>query len=221
MAHSLLPLVGADPNRPAAVSLVGRYALGLTWQDGHGSIYPFVVLRAACPCGTCVAAEDAWPTEIRREAGHAARRVAGRAREPARIPGAPAALSLRRVRFGLPGDASVSAPATPRRGLIVFGVMLGLFLGAMESTVVATAMPTVIASLGGLAIYSWVFSGFLLASTITMPLWGRLADLYGRRPRLPDRARDLPGRLGALGALAVDDGADRLPDGPGAGRRAR
>jgi EmrB/QacA subfamily drug resistance transporter len=86
------------------------------------------------------------------------------------------------VRFDLPGDASVSAPATPRRGLIVLGVMLGLFLGAMESTAIATAMPTVIASLGGLAIYSWVFSGYILAATISMPLWGRLADLYGRRP---------------------------------------
>jgi EmrB/QacA subfamily drug resistance transporter len=52
----------------------------------------------------------------------------------------------------------------------------------MESTVVATAMPTVVASLGGIEIYSWVFSGFLLTSTVTMPLWGRLSDLYGRRP---------------------------------------
>jgi MFS family permease len=40
---------------------------------------------------------------------------------------------------------------------------------------------TVIASLGGLAIYSWVFSAYILAATISMPLWGRLADLYGRR----------------------------------------
>jgi EmrB/QacA subfamily drug resistance transporter len=59
--------------------------------------------------------------------------------------------------------------------------MLGLFLGAMESTAVATAMPTVIAALGGLTIYSWVFSAYILAATISMPLWGRLADLYGRR----------------------------------------
>jgi len=63
----------------------------------------------------------------------------------------------------------------------VFGVMLGLFLGAMESTAVATAMPTVIATLGGLAVYSWVFSGYILAATISMPLWGKAADLYGRR----------------------------------------
>lgn len=63
----------------------------------------------------------------------------------------------------------------------VMGVMLSIFLGAMESTVVATAMPKVVASLGGLHMYSWVFSGFLLTSTVTMPLWGRLSDLFGRR----------------------------------------
>jgi EmrB/QacA subfamily drug resistance transporter len=68
-----------------------------------------------------------------------------------------------------------------RKRLALAGVMLAIFLGAMESTVVATAMPRVVASLGGLEIYSWVFSGFLLTSTVTMPLWGRLSDLYGRR----------------------------------------
>jgi EmrB/QacA subfamily drug resistance transporter len=81
------------------------------------------------------------------------------------------------------GASPVSRPAAPepRRGLVLAGVMCSVFLAAMESTVVATAMPTVIASLGGLQIYSWVFSGFLLASTVTMPLWGRLADQLGRR----------------------------------------
>ncbi len=62
------------------------------------------------------------------------------------------------------------------------GVMVGIFLGAMESTVVATAMPTIVASLGGLEVYSWVFSSYLLTSTVTVPLWGKLSDLYGRRP---------------------------------------
>lgn len=70
---------------------------------------------------------------------------------------------------------------SPPHGAVIFGVMLGLFLGAMESTAVATAMPTVIASLGGLEIYSWVFSSYILAATISMPLWGKCADLYGRR----------------------------------------
>ncbi|MBI4608387.1 MAG: MFS transporter [Candidatus Rokubacteria bacterium] len=68
-----------------------------------------------------------------------------------------------------------------RRAIVVAGVMLTIFLAAMESTVVATAMPTIVASLGGLKIYSWVFTAFLLASTVTMPIWGRFSDLLGRR----------------------------------------
>lgn len=69
-----------------------------------------------------------------------------------------------------------------RKRRAVAGIMLSIFLAAMESTVVATAMPKVVESLGGLHIYTWVFSGFLLTSTVTMPLWGRLSDLFGRRP---------------------------------------
>src|SRR5713101_8451518 len=83
----------------------------------------------------------------------------------------------------------VSARAAPvvtdvdeaRKRRALFGVLLSIFLGAMESTVVATAMPKVVGSLGGIEMYSWVFSGFLLTSTVTMPLWGRLSDLFGRR----------------------------------------
>jgi DUF971 family protein len=70
MPGPLLPILGADPNRPEALSLVGRYALGVTWQDRHGSIYPFELLRAVCPCGGCAPASDMWPTEIRREESH-------------------------------------------------------------------------------------------------------------------------------------------------------
>ena len=61
------------------------------------------------------------------------------------------------------------------------GLLLGMTLGALEATVVSTAMPTVIATLGGLAHYSWVFSAYLLTSTASVPIWGRLSDLYGRR----------------------------------------
>ena len=60
-------------------------------------------------------------------------------------------------------------------------------------------MPRVVASLGGLDIYSWVFSGFLLTSTVTMPLWGRLSDLYGRRPVFLCGLARLPGGLRAVG----------------------
>ncbi len=68
------------------------------------------------------------------------------------------------------------------RLIITIGILVGMFLAALEATVVGTAMPTVVASLGGLDIYSWVFSAYLLASTVTVPAWGKLSDIYGRRP---------------------------------------
>jgi EmrB/QacA subfamily drug resistance transporter len=69
-----------------------------------------------------------------------------------------------------------------RRKAVTAGLMLGMFLAALEATVVSTAMPTVVASLGGIEHYSWVFSAYLLTSTASVPLWGRLSDLSGRRP---------------------------------------
>lgn len=68
-----------------------------------------------------------------------------------------------------------------RRWAVTLGVMTGMFIAALEATVVGTAMPTVIASLGGLNHYSWVFSAYLVTSTVTVPVWGKLSDLYGRR----------------------------------------
>ncbi|MDR7481311.1 MAG: MDR family MFS transporter [Armatimonadota bacterium] len=64
---------------------------------------------------------------------------------------------------------------------VTLGIMLGIFMASMESTVVATAMPTIASQIGGLASYSWVFSAYMLAATATVPLFGKLADLYGRR----------------------------------------
>jgi EmrB/QacA subfamily drug resistance transporter len=68
-----------------------------------------------------------------------------------------------------------------RRRAVTAGILLGSFLAALETTVVGTAMPTVIASLGGLNVYSWVVSAYLLTSTVTVPVWGRLSDLLGRK----------------------------------------
>jgi EmrB/QacA subfamily drug resistance transporter len=70
----------------------------------------------------------------------------------------------------------------PHTILVTAAVMLSLFLASMEVTVVGTAMPTIVSQLGGLASYSWVFSAYLLASTTTVPIYGKLSDLYGRRP---------------------------------------
>ena len=66
--------------------------------------------------------------------------------------------------------------------LITIGLMLSLFLASMEGTVVATAMPTIVSQLGGLSIYSWVFTVYMLTSTTTGPIYGKLSDLYGRKP---------------------------------------
>ncbi|HTH37639.1 MAG TPA: MDR family MFS transporter, partial [Pyrinomonadaceae bacterium] len=68
-----------------------------------------------------------------------------------------------------------------RRWAVTAGVLTGMFIAALEATVVGTAMPTVIATLGGLSHYSWVFSAYLVTSTDTVPVWGKLSDLYGRR----------------------------------------
>ena len=68
-----------------------------------------------------------------------------------------------------------------RRWAVVAGVMTGMAIAALEATVVGTAMPTVIAALGGINHYSWVFSAYLVTSTVTVPVWGKLSDLYGRR----------------------------------------
>ena len=65
--------------------------------------------------------------------------------------------------------------------MVTVGIMLSLFLASMESTVIATAMPTIVGELGGLEHYSWVFSAYMLTSTTTVPLYGKLSDLYGRR----------------------------------------
>jgi EmrB/QacA subfamily drug resistance transporter len=71
---------------------------------------------------------------------------------------------------------------TPEQMVIAAGIMCALAVAALDSTVVATAMPTIIGDLGGLAEYGWVFSAYLLASTVTVPLYARLADMRGRKP---------------------------------------
>jgi multidrug resistance protein len=68
------------------------------------------------------------------------------------------------------------------RPLTVVAILLSLFMAAMEATVVATAMPTVVTDLGGLELYGWVSAAYMLASVVTIPLYGKLADIHGRKP---------------------------------------
>ena len=79
-----------------------------------------------------------------------------------------------------------TAPApgrlTHRQVLIIFsGLMLGMLLAAIDQTIVATALPTIVGDLGGIDQLSWVVTAYLLGATVTMPLWGRASDLYGRK----------------------------------------
>ncbi len=69
-----------------------------------------------------------------------------------------------------------------RKAIITLATLIGTFLAALDSTVVGTAMPTVIGELGGLPLYPWVFASYLLAATVTGPVFGKLSDTYGRKP---------------------------------------
>jgi EmrB/QacA subfamily drug resistance transporter len=64
---------------------------------------------------------------------------------------------------------------------ILIGVMLGMLLAALDQTIVGTALPHIVADLGGLDHYAWVVTAYLLASTVTVPIYGKLSDIYGRR----------------------------------------
>src|SRR3989454_1495299 len=80
-----------------------------------------------------------------------------------------------------------AAPAlvAPRtRSQIVAAVMLGLFLAALDQTVVGTALPRIVTDLHGNDIYTWAFTAYLLTATISGPIYGKISDLFGRRPVL-------------------------------------
>src|SRR2546429_4428577 len=74
--------------------------------------------------------------------------------------------------------------ATVSRGrliAILIGVILGMLLAALDQTIVGTALPRIVANLGGLDHYAWVVTAYLLASTVSVPIYGKLSDIYGRR----------------------------------------
>lgn len=81
--------------------------------------------------------------------------------------------------------AAAQAPLTEREVRATYlGLMAVLGLGALDQSIVATALPRIVADLGGMAHLSWVVTAYVLASTATMPLYGKLADQYGRRPMI-------------------------------------
>jgi len=69
-----------------------------------------------------------------------------------------------------------------RRWWALAAVMISMFFSSLDQTVVSTAMPTMISDLGGLSLYAWVFTAYVLATSVTIPVYGRLSDMYGRKP---------------------------------------
>jgi multidrug resistance protein len=82
-----------------------------------------------------------------------------------------------------PVNGGFAKSTPPRRTtlLIIGGLLTGMLLAALDQTIVATAGPTIISELGGLSLYAWVFSAYILTQTVALPIFGKLSDLYGRR----------------------------------------
>ncbi|MFZ4297659.1 MFS transporter [Streptomyces cinereoruber] len=82
------------------------------------------------------------------------------------------------------GTDPAPTPAPDRRRPVVAALMLGMGLAAIDGTIVSTAVPQIVGDLGGLSVFSWLFSGYLLAVTVTLPVYGKLSDTFGRKPVL-------------------------------------
>jgi EmrB/QacA subfamily drug resistance transporter len=79
-------------------------------------------------------------------------------------------------------EQAASVPARPvRRELVIAAMLISTFMAAVEVTVISTAMPTIVAELGGFSLFSWAFGAYLLTQAVVTPLYGRLADSYGRK----------------------------------------
>ncbi|MCL6733028.1 MFS transporter [Streptomyces neyagawaensis] len=79
---------------------------------------------------------------------------------------------------------SAQPTGSGRRGAVTAALMLAMGLAALDSTIVSTAVPQIVADLGGFSVFSWLFSGYLLAVTVTLPVYGKLSDTFGRKPVL-------------------------------------
>ncbi len=82
----------------------------------------------------------------------------------------------------IPGQPGARREATPEEKRLTFWALIIVFLlSALDQTIVSTAMPTIIGELNGLELYAWVTTSYLLTSTVMVPIWGKLGDLYGRK----------------------------------------
>jgi len=95
----------------------------------------------------------------------------------------PAAAKKRSVAKATTTPAGAELSKRAKQGIIL-AIMLALFLGALDQTIVGTALPQIITDLSGANLYTWVVTIYLLSSTVTVPIYGKLSDMYGRKPLL-------------------------------------
>lgn len=89
-----------------------------------------------------------------------------------------------RRELSAPGYGALPSEAPRGRGAVVAALMMGVSLAALDVTVISTAVPQIVGDLGGFSAFSWIFSGYLLAVTVTLPVYGKLSDTFGRKPVL-------------------------------------
>jgi multidrug resistance protein len=148
-------------------------------DTGHGT-------RHGTAARASTARADAGRTEARRtEAGLTnPGRTAASASESAPGPGAASAPAPAPKGTSKAAAGSASKPAPKGRGWLVAALMVSTALAALDSTIVSTAVPQIVGDLGGFPLFSWLFSGYLLAVTVTLPVYGKLSDTFGRKPVL-------------------------------------
>src|SRR3984957_8311367 len=116
-------------------------------------------------------------------------------------------------------DTSGALVSPQRRNFVFLAIVLGMLMAALDQTIVATALPTIVADLGEAGHQSWVVTSYLLASTIITALVGRLGDLFGRKLIFPGGGDVLCHRLGAVRAFAVNGHGGGCPGAAGHRRR--
>ena len=102
----------------------------------------------------------------------------------------------------------VAAPertAVQGRSLVLTACLIATFVTAIESTIISTTLPTIVGELGGFDLFSWVFTIFLLTQAVSIPIYGRLADMFGRVTQ----------RIGKMGRLRHQGEAQHKPGGQG------
>ena len=119
----------------------------------------------------------------------------------------------------VPSPTDASATEADNRAAVVAALMLAMGLAAIDSTIVATAVPQIVADLGGFSLFPWIFSIYLLTQAVTVPIYGRLSDIFGRKPVLLFGVAGFLVRVDPVRARLEHGRADRLPRGAGARRR--